>query len=147
MKEDELKSGRKLFEDWFRRVWEEEDASAILELYTPEPESKALGAQTLITPDEFTVFHQCILSLLSDILISIDHCLDDGEWTSVLCTLRAKSKATGEPVMITGTVFARIREGRIVEGYDHFDFINLWGQLGILPPDCFAQGLMGQKLI
>jgi hypothetical protein len=35
----------------------------------------------------------------------------------------------------------RIANGKIQEGYDFWDFIGLFEQLGLLPPDTFATAL------
>jgi predicted ester cyclase len=38
---------------------------------------------------------------------------------------------TNKPINITGTCIARIENGRIVEGWNHFDFLSLYQQLGM----------------
>ena len=97
--------------------------------------------------DEFKQFHGAMCALLSDIDISIDRVIEDGVWSSALCTLKARSKKTGDNVTVTGNLWARIEDGKILEGYNHFDFLGLWGQLGYLPADSFEQGLQGRKIV
>ena len=45
---------------------------------------------------------------------------------------------------ITGTIHARIADGKILEAYNHFDFLGLFAQLGQLPPDVLGRCLSGQ---
>ena len=141
-----MMSPRELVEIWFQRVWSEEDDSAIDDIYTGG-EVRGLGAQVTLLPSEFKQFHGAICALLTDIVVTIDRCLDDGEWISVLCTLRARSTSTGEGVETTGNLWVRIKDDKFIEAYNHFDFMALWGQLGFLPTDCFEQGLCGQKVL
>lgn len=43
-------------------------------------------------------------------------------------------------------MWVKISDGKLVEGYNHFDFIGLWAQLDLLPNDTFEQGLKGNKI-
>ena len=142
-----MKEGRKLLQRWFQRVWQEEDQSAIYEMFPSSGEAKGLGAQSLLGPDDFKKFQTSLCSLLSEIDITIDMSVEEGSWISALCTLRAISKSDGSPVVITGTVFSRIEDGKIQEAYNHFDFMDLWSQLGYLPSGSFEKGLGGHKIV
>src|SRR4051794_24957089 len=98
---------RDVVETWFRRVWAEEDASAIDELFVPEGQARGLGANTLVGPKDFKQFHAALCAQLSEIVITVDKSLEEGDWISVICTLRAKGSKTGTPVAITGSVMVR----------------------------------------
>ena len=41
--------------------------------------------------------------------------------------------ASGRNVTITGIVMARVANGQIAEGWNSFDFLSLYQQLGIVP--------------
>lgn len=138
-------SGREFLETWFRRVWTEEDASAIGELYASR-KVEGLGPQTIVTPADFEAFQRALLALVCEVEVTIDRYLEDGEWIAALCTFNAKSRATGDPLHVTGSIVGRIKDGRLEEAYNHWDFLGLWGQLGCLPPDSFARGLRGEKI-
>ena len=47
-----MPSGREVLETWFRRVWKEEDAAAIDEMFVGG-DVKGLGKQTGMTPEDF----------------------------------------------------------------------------------------------
>jgi len=131
---------------WFRRVWEEEDASAIDEMMQHDSSSAGFGSQTLVGPEQFKQMHSAMCDLLSDTKVTFDKVMQQDDWISLLCTITAKSKDTGQTVTLTGSAWIRAGDGKILEGYDHFDFMGLWGQLGMLPPNSFEQGLAGQKI-
>ena len=138
---------RILIETWFKRVWAEEDGSAIDEMMHGGGKAIGLGGQEIVGPEQFKVFHNAICNLLSNIQISIDKYLESEDWVSVFCTLDAKSKDGTKDVNIYGMVLFRIEDQMIVEGYNQFDFMGIWGQLGLLPKDSFEQGLQGQKIL
>ena len=130
---------------WFRRVWTEEDETAIDEMLVPETEAMGLASKTLIGPEGFKAFHRSFLANLSDFDIQIDRYLEDGEWASVLVTLNAKRRDNGADVKTTGNVYLKIIDGKLVQGANHFDFIGLLEQLDKLPERTFERCLAGEK--
>ena len=100
---------RDVVETWFRRVWKEEDTSAIDELFMPDGQARGLGANVLIGPADFKQFHAALCAQLSGIVITVDKSLEEGDWISVVCTLRAQRRDTGAPVTMTGSVMVRMR--------------------------------------
>jgi hypothetical protein len=60
-----------------------------------------------------------------------------------LCTFTGTTH-DGRKIAITGSIHARIVGGRILEAYNHFDFLGLFAQLGLLPPDVLGRCLSGR---
>ena len=114
-------SGTQLFETWFRRVWKENDTSAIYEMF-PDGKAEGLGSQKISTPDQFRVFKEKLTALVSNIEITIDKAIEDGEWTAALCVLNGNCASSGKPVQFTGTVFGKVTDGQIDHAYNHWDF-------------------------
>lgn len=135
-----------VMETWFRRVWAEEDASAIDEMFVPDGIARGLGANHLIGPEGFKQFHSALCALLSDIKITIDKSIESGDWISVICSVAAKNAKTGAPISATGSAMIRIADGKIVEAYNHWDFMGIYEQAGLLPANTFATALGGQKI-
>ncbi|MEM8797605.1 MAG: ester cyclase [Pseudomonadota bacterium] len=144
-------------ETWFRRVWSEESEAAIEELFVPDGHAKGLGTyqkaaedkfadHLRIGPQEFTEFHRAMLSLVGDVRVEVTTAIEDGDWIALLCVLKAKRRGTNESVQMTGTIFAKIIDGKIVDAYNHFDFMSLFAQLGHLPDQTFETCLSGQKV-
>lgn len=138
---------REVMETWFHRVWTEEDSSAIEELFIPDGKARGLGANALIGPQGFKQFHSALRGLLSDFVITMDQCVESGDWISAVCTLRAKSRRSGKPIEFTGSVMIRIANGRLMEAYNHWDFLGMFCQLGLLPEGTFEKALGGEKVI
>ena len=61
-----------MLENWYRRVWEEEDAGAIDELFVPDPEIRQIGMSKPIDIEEFKGFHKLLCDQLKNIDIKID---------------------------------------------------------------------------
>ena len=142
-----MSTSREVMETWFRRVWNEEDSNAIEELFIPDGHARGLGANVLIGPQGFKQFHTALCKLLSDFVITIDRSVESGEWISTVCTLRAKAQRSGAPIEFTGSVMVRIADGKLTEAYNHWDFLSLFCQLGLLPAGTFEKALGGEKVI
>ena len=142
-----MQTSREVMETWFHRVWTEEDSAAIEELFVPDGQARGLGANVLIGPEGFKQFHSALRGLLSNFMITIDKSIESGDWISAVCTLRAKSRRSGTPVTITGSVMVRIVDGKLMEAYNHWDFLGLFSQLELLPGETFERALSGEKII
>lgn len=141
-----MNAHRQLLEVWFDRVWAKQDTAAIHEMLVPDVKADGLGAAALLGPGEFLKFHQVLCKLLTGFQITITRSLESGEWISARCQVSAKAKPSGYPVVFPGALFARIKDGKIVEGSNHFDFLGLFCQLGLLPTDAFDRCLTGNKV-
>jgi len=142
-----MSTSRNVMETWFRRVWSDEDTSAIEEMFIPDGEARGLGGNVLIGPRDFKQFHAALCGLLKDIVITIDKSIEQGDWISCVCTLRARSQQSDDPVEITGSVLIRIVNGKLIEAYNHWDFLGMFGQLGLIPGSTFETALAGQRVI
>lgn len=129
--------------EWARRVWVERDEAAIDGMLAADTTAHGLGMQTLLGPAEFKQFHAALCGLLRDSELVVDHHIEDEGWLAALCTFKGTSH-DGRKVTITGTIYGRFVGGKIREAYNHFDFLGLFTQLGLLPPDVLTRCLSGE---
>lgn len=141
-----MSNHKSFLENWYKRVWTDNDTKAIDELFAPEPCTKGLECHNPIDLESFKGFHAAITNILTDIEISVDQIFENGPWVSAMITIRGFGKGNGKAVEVTSGSFARIEGGKIREGYDHLDFLSFWTQLGYLPEDSLLKGLQGQKI-
>lgn len=134
-----------IMEQWFKRVWSNEEEDAIDEMLVPDTNASGLGSQPRIGPEQFKEFHRCFLALMRNIDIVIDKRMQDGDWYSLLVTFNARRRDNGEPIAVTGNVYGRVIDDKIVEAYNHFDFIGLFEQLGLMPKGSFDNCISGRK--
>jgi hypothetical protein len=134
---------RQVLETWARRVWEERDEAAIDALRATDATSHGLGQQTLASTESFKQFHRDVCSLLQDTRLSIDHDIESGGWIAVLCTFSGTT-GSGQRVRMSGSIHARIADGKIQEAYNNFDFLGLFARMGLLPADSFQRCIKGR---
>lgn len=134
-----------VLETWFRRVWEEEDESAIDEMFKPGAQAKGLGDKPLEGPEDFKMFHRNLLRLLCDVKLEVTESMESGDKLCAICIFRAKSRNGENPLEMTGSVYVTISGGKITHAYNHFDFISLYEGLGLLPENTFASCLTGNS--
>jgi SnoaL-like polyketide cyclase len=129
--------------EWGRRVWVERDDAAIDALTEPAISAHGLGNQTLVGPEGFRSFHRALCAQLRETALMVDHQIEAGDWVAALCTFTGTTH-DGRKIAITGSIHARIVGGRILEAYNHFDFLGLFAQLGLLLPDVLGRCLSGR---
>ena len=143
------KSHKEVSETWFRRVWTEQDESAIDDMLVPETKARGLNDSTLpprTGPEEFKVFHRLLLGVIDEVYVHIEHLMSEGDWASVLCRLEAVSRVTREKVEMRGHVLVKIIDGKLVDAHNHFDFISLFEQLKLMPNNAFSTCIGGNKI-
>jgi hypothetical protein len=131
---------------WYERVWHQEDKAAIHEMMAPETQALGLGKEAHTGPAEFEQFHTAFLGILSNVEITIDHYVEDEDWLAQRITLSANCRKTGKDVSMNGQIMLKIVDGKLLEGHNHFDFMGLYEQLGLLPDNSFGTCLTGERV-
>jgi steroid delta-isomerase-like uncharacterized protein len=130
---------------WFEEVWNKGRADAIDEMFAEDGVAHGLadasGAE-LRGPADFRVFHGRFREAFPGIEVVVEDAISEGDKVAARCTVRAKHEgdslgfaATNRPVEFTGMTFARVRDGKIVEAWNNFDFMAMFQQLGALRMD------------
>ena len=135
---------------WFEEVWNKGRAEAIEEMFAEDGVAHGLaddsGAE-LRGPAHFRVFHSKFREAFPDVEVSVDDAISEGDRVAARCTVRGRHEghtlgfaATKLPVEFTGMTFARVRDGKIVEAWNNFDFMSMFQQLGALRLDAAPAG-------
>ena len=116
---------------WFDEVWNKDDESAISRLMTEN--SVAVG----IIPDEtsqgadgFKKFFQQFRSQFHGVNIAVDDVITQDDMQTARTTVSAVHTETGKDVKFTGMCMIKIEDGKIVQAWNNYDFLNLYHQLG-----------------
>jgi predicted ester cyclase len=79
-------------------------------------------------------------SAFPDIVIDVERAVSQGDMVAVHCHLTAKHtgddlgiQATHKPIDMWGMGMARVRDGKIVEAWNSYDFLTMYQQVGLLP--------------
>jgi steroid delta-isomerase-like uncharacterized protein len=128
-----------LLQRWFDEVWNDGRLATVDELLA---EDAVIHAATgdLRGPVGFKPFHAAYRNAFPDVRLRLDQVVAEGDLVAARWTAAGTHggdglgmAATGRRAEFQGMVFARIRDGRFVEGWDCFDQYGMLQQLGLLP--------------
>ena len=136
-------ANKELIRRWFEEVWNRGRAEAIDEMFAEEGVAHDLGetgGRALRGPSEFKIFFRKFRDAFPDIEVVVADTVAEGDKVAARCVVRGKHQgdtlgfaATHQPIEISGMTMARIRDGKIVEAWNNFDFLSMFQQLGALP--------------
>ena len=122
---------------WFDEVWNKGDESAIARMMHPEAVVHGLGAGPIHGPAQFTPFFRLFNRALGEMKITVTETVVEGNMCAVHCRVQARhvgpdlgGPATGLPVDFRGITIVRVQDNMIVEGWNSFDFLTLYQQIG-----------------
>jgi steroid delta-isomerase-like uncharacterized protein len=127
---------------WFEEVWNKGREEAIDEMFAEDGVAHGLADETGATlkgPAGFKPFFRNFRGAFPDIKVIVEDTVAEGDKVAARCTLRATHAgdslgfaATHKPMEINGIAIVRIRDGKIVEAWNNFDFMSMSRQLGTL---------------
>jgi predicted ester cyclase len=122
---------------WFQEVWNERREDAIDRLMAPDAKVHGLAGAAIDGPEGFKPFHRAMCGAFGDFRVEIAQTVVEGDRVAALCHVIGRhagdalgGSATGRAVDFWGTTFGRVRDGRIVEGWNTFDFLTMYQQIG-----------------
>jgi len=131
-----------LIRRWFEEVWNKGRAEAIPEMFADEGIAHGLSddpASPLRGPAGFLPFHAQFREAFPNIEVVVEDQIAEGDRVATRCSVRGKHAgdslgfaATGSPVEFTGITITRIKDGKIVEAWNNFDFMKMYRQLGAI---------------
>ncbi len=130
---------------WFEEVWNRGREEAIDELFDEEGLAHGLADEAgspLRGPTGFKPFFRRFREAFPEVEVSVEDTVSEGDKVAARCTVRGRHrgdtlgfKATDSPVEFEGICIVRIRDGKIVEAWNNFDFMSMFQQLGALRLD------------
>lgn len=131
-----------LLRRWFEEVWNKGRADAIEEMFAADGIAHGLSDDSgnpLRGPNDFKPFHETFRGAFPDIEVVVEDVIAEGDLVAARCSVRGKHTgdhlgvaATNAPVQFTGMTIARIRDGKIVEAWNNFDFMKMNKQIGVI---------------
>ena len=127
---------------WFEEVWNNGRAELIDEMIAPNAIAHGLedpNGNEVRGPEEFKKFHHSFRSAFPDIHISIEEMVSEGDLVVGYCKIKATHtgagfgmESTGKPVAFEGMLMFRVRDGKVVEAWNSFDFLKMFQQMGVV---------------
>ena len=137
-----LEENKALMRRWFKEVWNQGRAEAISELFAEDGVAHGLSDDVnapLKGPGGFLPFHSQFREAFPDIEVGVEDQIAEGDRVVTRCSVRGKHAgdslgfaATQSPVDFTGVTITRIKDGKIIEAWNNFDFMKMYKQLGAI---------------
>ena len=133
---------KQLLRRWFDEVWNNGRAEAIEEMFDENGIAHGLSddpSYPIRGPQGFRPFYEVFRQGFPNLKIVIEDMVAEGDKVAARCSVRGKHEgeflgreATQAPVDFTGIAIVRIKNGKIVEAWNNFDFMTLHKQVGLL---------------
>lgn len=124
---------------WFEGLWNQSREDTIDRLFAPGARVHGLGATPIVGPDEFRAFYRTFRQAFPDLRVEIARSVTEGDMAVVHCHVTGTHTGpgfgppSGGRVDFWGQCTGRIQNGQIVEGWNTFDFLTCYQQMGLLP--------------
>ena len=125
---------------WFDELWNQGREDTIDRLFAADGLAHGLpGGGVIRGPAEFKPFFRNFRAAFPDIRIEVVRTVTQGDTVAGHCRVTGThtgdtiGKPTGKATEFWGMVIVRVRDGQIVEGWNNFDFLSLYQQMGLLP--------------
>ena len=122
---------------WFKEVWDEGNEDAIDRLMAADAVAHGLGADEIRGPEAFKPYVRAMRgrsaisrsksSRRSPTAIASPRIATSSRDMSARCSAPPR---TNRPVDFWGIAIVRVRDGQIVEGWNCFDFLRMYQQMG-----------------
>ena len=131
-----------LLHRWFEEVWNKGREDAIDEMFAEDGIANGLNdaeGNTVRGSENFKTLHRAFLSAYPDLKITVEDTVTEGDKIAARCTVKATHAGEGlgisptnQPVEFTGLTIVKIKDGKIVEAWNEFDFMKMYSQVGAL---------------
>ena len=125
---------------WFEEVWNQGREDAIDRYLAVGGVAHDIGPADLVGPDAFKEYHRALRQALADIRIDVLQTVTEGDRTVAHCRVRARhvgdmpgAPASNALVDFNGVTILRVQDDQIVEGWNCFDFLRMYQQMGATP--------------
>jgi predicted ester cyclase len=124
---------------WFDEVWNNQNEAAIEEMFAEDGIGHELGPEPIVGPENFKTFHRAFVSAYPDLKVRVEDTVVEGDKIAVRCRVAGSHNGDGiglaptnRPVEFTGMVMVRIKDGKIAEAWNEFNFMEMYKQVGAL---------------
>src|SRR5262245_56378733 len=136
-------SSETVIRTWFEELWNQGKEATIDRLLAVDATVHGLPApddQPVRGRDGFKEFYRSFRAAFPDIQVAVERTVTEGNFVTAHCRVTGRqlgdlpgAPASGKPVEFWGMVIVRVDNGQITEGWNSFDFLGLYQQLGLLP--------------
>ena len=122
---------------WFKEVWDEGREESIDRLLAPYAVAYGLPGGPIQGPTAFKPFFRMFREALGDLTIDVVRTVVQGDMVAAHCHVTARHAGatlggdpTQQPLDFWGIAMLRVEDGKIVEGWNCFDMLSMYQQIG-----------------
>jgi steroid delta-isomerase-like uncharacterized protein len=137
-----LEENKAIVRRWFEEVWNKGRSDAIDEMFAADGIAHGLSddpEKPMEGPVGFKPFHAAFRGAFPNVEVVVEDLIAEGDKVVARCSVRGKHTgdhlgvaASNVPVEFTGIAIVRIKEGKIVEAWNNFDFLKMNKQIGVI---------------
>ena len=127
---------------WFEEVWHKGREEAIDEMFAEDGIGYGLpteNGEPIRGPKDFKPFFRNFRAAFPNIKISIEETVCEGDKIAAVCRVTGALEGeslgispANQPVEFTGILILRLKDGKIIEAWNEFNFMTMYQQLGAL---------------
>jgi len=127
---------------WFEEVWNRKNEDAIDEMLAPDGIGCGLtdpDGNQVVGPESFKKFQRAFVSAYPDLKVIVEDTVVEGDKIAARCRVTGSHAGNGIGVAptnlaveFTGMTIVHIKDGKIVEAWNEFDFMEMYKQVGAL---------------
>ena len=124
-------------QNWYEEVWHKGNEEAIDQLLHKDAIIHGLGTETNTTgPDNFKPFYKSFRESFTSVHVNLQPIVVTDDIEAAYCDVTGKD-TDGKKFRFHGITIARFKDGKLVEGWNGFDFLTMYKQLGyeLIPPN------------
>lgn len=114
---------------WMEQVWNNGHEPAIDEMLDDNAIVHGIEGINEKGPQGFKVFYRNFREQFPTIHVEVEHVITEDDYEVSRCTVDGVN-ANGQDVHFTGMTYVQIRDGKIIEAWNSFDFLAMYQQLG-----------------
>jgi steroid delta-isomerase-like uncharacterized protein len=126
---------------WFDEVWNQGRVDTIDRLFTDNTVAHGLPGGPMKGAASFKQVFDTFRGAFPDIQIVVERTITEGDLVTAHCRVTGTHSGgtlgfppTGRRVEFEGMTIARVADGQLQEGWNCFDFLTMYQQLGVVPP-------------
>jgi ketosteroid isomerase-like protein len=123
---------------WFNEVWNKSNENAIGELMTDDAEFDGVEKDSNARGSSgFKIFFREFTSQFHDISVVVEDVVAQGDMESARTIFSITDTQTNKAVTLSGICMIKVRDGKIAQAWNSYDFLSLSLQLGkkLVPAD------------
>ena len=127
---------------WFEEVWNKGREEAIDKMFAADGITNGLSdvkGNPVRGTEGFKTLHRAFRKAFPNLQITVEDTICEGDKIAARCTARATHTGEGigvsptnQPIEFTGLTIVKIKNGKIVEAWNEFDFMKMYSQVGAL---------------